>query len=825
MAWTFTSPGQTQPDSVVAAVAWAQQLPFVAPQDRPPFGTYWEVRNSLPCVGAPLPWPPFATNTPVYALGGGEFLADETVGALVAPLPSAYRKRDLSAANYASILQAQAAELQDFIGQVQAQQLSAQPGRSSAMSAQNSDLPPLPLGETGGSTNSWETDYTPKGLQHGTNELWLEITNVAIGLAYLNLHHGTNQVYAIWSTTNLALPFSQWQVATEVFPTNTDCQSFTLLTQGWQTQFARAEDWTGVTTNGNTVPQWWFWFYYGTTALSDTNLDCYGNQLIYDYTNQYDPIGLVTYSLTVQTCRGTPAAIALSGYDCRGDDPSNFVYTILTAPTNGYLTGMAPHLTYNSGTNFTGMDSFTYQESRVWGGDSVTGMVSIVVGDQNIYANWLTVMTGTNQPINLVFSASDYSDSCTDDTNNYIYTIVSEPASGTLGELGAHCVYTPNPNFEGIDSFNFVASDGVWTSSSPGTVTICVVAGPTNVTAQCRFNQIMLNWGLDDPVQAMIGQGLIVMDYRIYRATAHGGPYALIGATPDNTPSQMTYLDASTQAGTNYYYVVTFRYENISTGVFYESPYSGEASAGACSLPPPLRAGFDQIILAPNDDNHTGDGESGDLITNLLATIGFPINFYGTTYTNAWINNNGNVTFSNRLDAYTPEALANLQATIIAPFWADVDTRGTLSGLVTYGTNPVNGHAAFGANWIDVGYYGAHDDKLNVFQLVLISRPDRTNGDYDVEFNYAQIQWEAGDVSGGVDGLWTEGQFPPGCPARAGFAGPNGSSFELNGSGTNRALLDTNIVTGLIRSNYNSGGVLGRYVYPFHNGTNSLAHH
>src|SRR5208282_5315358 len=166
---------------------------------------------------------------------------------------------------------------------------------------------------------------------------------------------------------------------------------------------------------------------------------------------------------------------------------------------------------------------------------------------------------------------------------------------------------------------------------------------------------------------------------------------------------------------------------------------------------------------------------------------------------------------------YTPTPLVDLGQNIIAPFWADVDTRASLSALVTYGTNTVNGHAAFAANWVDVGYFAAHDDKLNAFQLVLINRADRTNGDYDVEFNYAQIQWEAGDVSGGVDGLWTEGQNPPGSPARAGFASANGSSFELNSSAVPRAFLDTNLVTGLIHTSFNSGGILGRYVYQFHN--------
>ena len=254
--------------------------------------------------------------------------------------------------------------------------------------------------------------------------------------------------------------------------------------------------------------------------------------------------------------------------------------------------------------------------------------------------------------------------------------------------------------------------------------------------------------------------------------------------------------------------------------------------------PTAIRPGFTNNSLGPNDDDcYSISGfDSDHLITNLLATIGFPINFFGTSYTNLYVNNNGNVTFNNFLSAYTPEPLIflvndnfarNIAPTnIIAPFWADVDTRGTNSGVVTYGTNTVDGRAAFGVNWIDVGYYWEEDDKTEYFQLILIDRSDRTNGDFDLELNYSQIQWEAGDVSGGCDGLWTgydhcdyyDGDT---YSARVGFASASGSTFELNGSAVPGAFLDTNTVTGLIYTNFNST-VPGRYVFQFHNGV-SLA--
>jgi hypothetical protein len=237
--------------------------------------------------------------------------------------------------------------------------------------------------------------------------------------------------------------------------------------------------------------------------------------------------------------------------------------------------------------------------------------------------------------------------------------------------------------------------------------------------------------------------------------------------------------------------------------------------------PTAIRPVFDTNSLGHEDDNPSA-----------LATLPFTINLLGTSYSNLYVNNNGNVTFNNYLIEYTPEPLVDeaedYELDIIAPFWADVDTRSTYSGVTTYGTNTVDGRAAFGVSWINVGYYTHYAtgvDKLNSFQLVLIDRSDRTNGDYDIEFNYSQIQWEAGDVSGGCDGLWT-GRYPGssncepnnfGFSARVGYASTSGSTFELNGSAVPGALLDTNLTTGLIYHDFNST-VPGRYVFQFHNG-------
>src|SRR5262249_52333054 len=123
------------------------------------------------------------------------------------------------------------------------------------------------------------------------------------GLASLNLHNATNQVYAIWGSTNLQ---ADWRVEAELWPTNETVMPFTLPTWGRPSLFLRAQDWTGVDSNGDGIPDWWIWMYYADLSLNATNLDSQGNPLIYDYTNHLDPnVIAFRLSATNRYCQAT----------------------------------------------------------------------------------------------------------------------------------------------------------------------------------------------------------------------------------------------------------------------------------------------------------------------------------------------------------------------------------------------------------------------------------------------------------------------------------------------------------------------------------------
>jgi len=194
------------------------------------------------------------------------------------------------------------------------------------------------------------------------------------------------------------------------------------------------------------------------------------------------------------------------------------------------------------------------------------------------------------------------------------------------------------------------------------------------------------------------------------------------------------------------------------------------------------------------------------------ASIGFGIDFFGTTYTTLSVNQNGNVTFNDPggdSDTTAPN-LNEAGYPMIAPFFADVDTTG--AGTIAYGNLTVGGQDAFGVDWLGVGYYFDGTDKLNSFQLLLIE--GLTPGAFTIEFNYGQIQWEAGLADGGIDGLG-------GGSAVVGYTGTgslSGATYEFPGSAVNGALIDGG-PDSLVANSLNSGGVAGSYNFSFVDGT------
>ncbi len=191
-------------------------------------------------------------------------------------------------------------------------------------------------------------------------------------------------------------------------------------------------------------------------------------------------------------------------------------------------------------------------------------------------------------------------------------------------------------------------------------------------------------------------------------------------------------------------------------------------------------------FLAANDDESTNQ-----------LPLPFDINFFGQTFSNFFVNNNGNITFQSALRAFTPEAFPIASQPMIAPFWGDVDTRGT--GNVWIHSPNAN---TLAVTWDAVGYYSSATDKTNSFQLVLRNQGD---GNFDVDFRYERLEWTTGDASDGTNGLG-------GIPAQAGYDAGDGVNYlTLPGSRTGDVL-------NLQHTTNVAGGEAGLWSFAIRNG-------
>jgi hypothetical protein len=228
------------------------------------------------------------------------------------------------------------------------------------------------------------------------------------------------------------------------------------------------------------------------------------------------------------------------------------------------------------------------------------------------------------------------------------------------------------------------------------------------------------------------------------------------------------------------------------------------------------------LNLALGTSAQAGPIHDADLFTNVLpgnddgstelVNLGFTANINGASFTQTYVNNNGNITFLNPLGTFTPSAISTGSfGPIIAPFFADVDTRGAGSDPVRYGNAVLGGRNVFGVNYINVGVFNTQNI-FNSFQMILTDRSDITAGDFDIQFNYDRIVWEAGTASNAPEGGLG------GTSALVGYWTSATSNDTLNGSLVNGAFLDSGPAgTALIQNSLNSN-ILGQYNFSVRNG-------
>jgi len=184
---------------------------------------------------------------------------------------------------------------------------------------------------------------------------------------------------------------------------------------------------------------------------------------------------------TVAVVKDSARSITLVGGDGDAEVAQTLTFAIVDPPSHGTLSGfdaVTGQVTYTPDTDYSGSDSFTFTVTDDGAAGDPAGLTSdaatITINVSGVNheptAAAQEVATGEDTSLAITLSGDD-GDSAVEQALRF--TIVSGPSHGTLSGFdpatGA-VIYTPGPDFNGIDSFTFTVTDDE-TAGTPATLT------------------------------------------------------------------------------------------------------------------------------------------------------------------------------------------------------------------------------------------------------------------------------------------------------------------------------------------------------------------
>lgn len=151
-------------------------------------------------------------------------------------------------------------------------------------------------------------------------------------------------------------------------------------------------------------------------------------------------------------------------------DPDNNNLTYSTVEVNNAtVTINGSTANYIPNANWNGVDTFTYIANDGVS-DSNVATVTINVASIDDQPNTLNIEASTDEDVSIILSlqAEEYDD------QSYSFSIVTQPANGTVGLDGTQATYAPNQDFNGTDTFTFEATDDRTARMNVATATITV---------------------------------------------------------------------------------------------------------------------------------------------------------------------------------------------------------------------------------------------------------------------------------------------------------------------------------------------------------------
>ena len=143
-------------------------------------------------------------------------------------------------------------------------------------------------------------------------------------------------------------------------------------------------------------------------------------------------------------------------------------------------------MTYTPAANYNGSDSFTFKANDgIVDSSPATVSITVTAVNDTPVATAQSVSTAQNTAKAITLAGTDIENSA------LTYTIVTQPAHGTLSGTAPNVTYTPTTGYSGADSFTFRVNDGT-VNSANATVSITVTGGST----------MALTWGTATTITA-----------------------------------------------------------------------------------------------------------------------------------------------------------------------------------------------------------------------------------------------------------------------------------------------------------------------------------
>ncbi|RLC84004.1 MAG: hypothetical protein DRI37_09570, partial [Chloroflexi bacterium] len=164
----------------------------------------------------------------------------------------------------------------------------------------------------------------------------------------------------------------------------------------------------------------------------------------------------------------------LQASDLEGDP---LTYLLISQPEHGELSGSKGEWLYTPHADFNGTDSFLFSayDGEYYSEEATVSLTITPINDAPI-ASTESLSTHEDQPLSFTLTGTDI------DGDTLEISLETQPSHGHISLTETGYLYTPDPDYNGTDSFTYQVSDGVLSSQSEVTLTLQAVNDPPILT-------------------------------------------------------------------------------------------------------------------------------------------------------------------------------------------------------------------------------------------------------------------------------------------------------------------------------------------------------